>query len=296
VPQESFEFSVALSNARTLLTQLQRVAEDDGEYQSPSLPSYVAAGDAGELGERERERLAIPFETQTEWKDADEAFRQWRRLVERQGVSVFMQKFPLADCRGFTMYEVKRPPCIVVNRSEEFAAARIFTLLHEYCHLLIRRPGISDEDPSSPIEAFCNQFAAGFLMPKIVLRELIGTWPNGPVEWHSGQIQDWAKKLKVSQQALALRLEHLGLAPEGFHRRFIWGAPPPKPRKNKQGNYVSNRLSEIGNNFAGTVMRAFDRGAISKAAAVDALGLSARHFGRVRETVSGRHGLVDAGV
>ena len=207
-----------------------------------------------------------------------------------------MQKFPLSDSRGFTMYDAKDLPCIVVNKSEDYAVARIFTLLHEYGHLLIRQPGISDENPANPVEAFCNRFAAGFLMPKFALRELMGTWPNGPIEWYSAQIQDWAKKLKVSQQALALRLEQLGLAPDGFHRRFIWSAPPPQAQKRKEGNYLNNRIFEIGGHFAGAVMGAFDRGAITKAAAVEALNLSPRHFERVRDTGSGRRGLIDARV
>jgi Zn-dependent peptidase ImmA (M78 family)/DNA-binding XRE family transcriptional regulator len=293
--KESFEFSVALSNVRALLTQLQRVAEDDGEFRPPDLPHYSAHDDPGALGEMERERLGTPYESQEEWADAAEAFRQWRRLIERQGVSVFLQKFPLRDCRGFTLYEANKAPCVVVNKNEEFPVARIFTLLHEYGHLLIRRPGISDEDPANPVEAFCNRFAAGFLMPTAALRQVLPYWPNLPVEWPAGSVQDWAKKFKVSRQALALRLEHVGLAPEGFHRKFLGAVPPPKKTSKSTGNHVATRLSEIGANFAGTVIRAFDRGAISKAAAVDALALSARHFDRVRRAVAGP-GLVDARV
>jgi Zn-dependent peptidase ImmA (M78 family) len=201
----------------------------------------------------------------------------------------------LDDCRGFTIYDTNHVPCIVVNKSEDYPVARTFTLLHEYGHLLIRRPGISDEDPGNPVEAFCNRFAAGFLMPTVALRQLLPYWPNEPVEWPSGSVQDWAKKLKVSRHALALRLEHLRLAPGGFHRKFLGQTPVPRKPKKSQGNHVTTRLSEIGVNFAGTVIRAYDRGAISKATAVDALALSARHFGRVRQAITGRD-LVNARV
>lgn len=294
--RESFELSVAISNVRSLLTQLQRVAEDDGEYRAPKLPAYSLKDDPSELGERERERLGVTFDTQREWRNTADAFRQWRRAIESQGVSVFLQKFPLDDCRGFTIYEANKPPCIIVNKGEEFDVARVFTLIHEYCHLLVRKPGISDENSRNPIEAFCNRFTAAFLMPKQALRILLPVWPNEPVEWSSWEVSEWARLLKVSRQALAIRLEELGLAPIGFNKRFVGHAPASKRSTKSRGNAVSTRISEIGYNYAGTVLNALDRGAINKATAVDALGLSAHHFGRVREAIVGKRGLMDAAV
>jgi hypothetical protein len=44
-----------------------------------------------------------------------------------------------------------------------------------------------------------------------------------PVEWERANIRDWARQLKVSQQALALRLQEAGLAPDDFYARFVAG-------------------------------------------------------------------------
>lgn len=295
-PNDSFEFRVALSNVRTLLSQLERVVEDDEDFTAPNLPSYSRSGSAEELGEQERRRLGNSVSDQLGWSNPAEAFRQWRRLIEGQGVSVFLQKFSLDDCRGFTIFEDPELPCIVINKTEDYEVARIFTLVHEYAHLLLRQPGISDHNDSNPVEAFCNKFAAGFLMPRAALREVIGSWPNEPVAWEREDLQGWARRLKVSQSALALRLESLGLAPPGFFARFTGGQPPPRRPKKPGGSYVAIRMSEIGVNYAGTVLRAFDRGAINKATAVEALGMSGEHFGKIRDAVSGRRQLVDANV
>jgi Zn-dependent peptidase ImmA (M78 family) len=295
-PNDSFEFRVALSNVRTLLSQLERVIEDDEDFAPPNLPSYSRSGNAEDLGEQERRRLGVTVSDQLGWSNPAEAFRQWRRLVEGQGVSVFLQKFSVDDCRGFTIFEAAELPCIVINKSEDYEAARIFTLLHEYAHLLLRQPGISDQNDANPVEAFCNRFAAGFLMPRAALREVIGSWPNEPVMWEREVIQVWARRLKVSQSALALRLESLGLAPSGFYAGLAKGQPPKKKPKKPGGSYVAIRMSEIGVNYAGTVLSAFDRGAINKATAVEALGMSGEHFGKVRDAVSGRRQLVDANV
>lgn len=291
--RQTFDLGVAISNARTLLNQLQRIADDDAEYRAPKLPSYHSTGDAAELGERERNRLGVLLETQKGWRDSAEAFRQWRRIVEGQGVSVFTQKFPLSDCRGFTIFEAGKLPCIIVNKEEKADVAKIFTLIHEYCHLLIRKPGISDENPTNRVEAFCNRFAAGFLMPRNAIRELLGAWPNEPVEWPAADIETWARQLKVSRQALAIRLEELNLAPLGFNRKFAAKTPVPKQRKPTQVSGVTTRISEIGSNYARVVLGAYDRQAITLADAVEAIGLSPRHLNRVREAIKPRG---DAGV
>ena len=273
-----------------LLTQLQRVSEDDAEYRGPILPHLRIAGDASELGERERERLGIDYSEQKKWGSSAEAFRQWRRLIERQGVNVFMEKFPLADCRGFTLHDTGRPPCIVVNKDEEFDVARIYTLVHEYCHLLVRKPGISDENPTNPVEAFCNRFAAGFLMPKNALRQLLPYWPNEPVEWSGSEIAEWAKQLKVSRRALAIRLEELGLAPQGFNKQFAY--TPTTTKKKREGEIkipaATTRLNEVGSNYASVVIGAFDRRAITLADAVAAFGLTPRQIETVREAIKPR--------
>ena len=289
-PNKTFELSVAISRARMLLTQLQRVSEDDAEYRGPILPHLRIAGDASELGERERERLGIDYSEQKKWGSSAEAFRQWRRLIERQGVNVFMEKFPLADCRGFTLHDTGRPPCIVVNKDEEFDVARIYTLVHEYCHLLVRKPGISDENPTNPVEAFCNRFAAGFLMPKNALRQLLPYWPNEPVEWSGSEIAEWAKQLKVSRRALAIRLEELGLAPQGFNKQFAY--TPTTTKKKREGEIkipaATTRLNEVGSNYASVVIGAFDRRAITLADAVAAFGLTPRQIETVREAIKPR--------
>lgn len=289
-PNKTFELSVAVSRARTLLTQLQRVADDDAEYRAPRLPHLKLAGDASELGEIERQRLGVDFaDHQKKWGNAAEAFRQWRRVIERQGVNVFMEKFPLADCRGFTLDDAGRPPCIVVNKDEEFDVARIYTLVHEYCHLLIRKPGISDENPANPVEAFCNRFAAGFLMPKKALRQLLPYWPNEPVQWTGAEIAEWAKQLKVSRRALAIRLEELGLAPQGFNKQFIYAPPPTKKRAGEikiRGEVT--RLNEVGSNYARVVISALDRKVITPADASEAFGLTPHQINAVREAIKPR--------
>jgi Zn-dependent peptidase ImmA (M78 family) len=198
----SFDFNVALSDVRNLLFQIEKITVEDADFVPMALPQLTLAADPSAEGERERRRLRIGIEEQFGW-EARKAFGNWRTHLERQGVLVFQSKFPLNDGRGFTLYESANAPTIIVNKEETTDAAKSFTVLHEYAHLLLRRPGVSDQKFSDPTEAFCNRFAAAFLIPSEALRALLPIWPNSPVEWNDASILRWSRKLKVSQRALA---------------------------------------------------------------------------------------------
>jgi hypothetical protein len=99
--------------------------------------------------------------------------------------------------------------------------------------------------------------------------------------------------LKVSRQALALRLEELGKAPTGFNRRFVAG----RPRRTKDeggGNYVKTRLSEIGSRYTSSVLGALDRDVIDNVHASEALGLRPPHLESAREYVERQRVLASA--
>ena len=210
-----FETRLAISYAQTIKQNILELVESDAAPPTPVLPAANQNLDAVAAGEQERRRLGITGATQLAWPFVD-AFKNWRTLIESRGVYVLLQKFVLDDCRGFTIFRDANAPIIVINKTEDHDPARTFTLLHEYAHLLLRQPGISDQNDANPVEAFCNRFASGFLMPRTLLADVLPYWPDRPVEWEFVQVQNWARQLKVSQQALALRLEGLGVAPVGF--------------------------------------------------------------------------------
>jgi Zn-dependent peptidase ImmA (M78 family) len=272
-PRESFEFSVALSNVRTWLSQYDRITADDDEFETPNLPLISISGRAEIIGEKERRRLEISPQAQLAWP-AKEAFRRWRASFETHGINIFQQKFPLDDCKGFTLYEAKSAPTIVINKSEDFDVAKIFTLAHEYCHLLLRKPGL------------CNKFAAAFLIPTDAIRLLLPHWPNKPVAWKREQIDEWAIRLKVSRIALALRLEQLGIAPEGFHVRFKLRQRTRQHRlTDGHPDPTVTHLSDIGGNYTQNIMDALDRKVIDEIHASEALGVGVQNFEKARAAI-----------
>jgi Zn-dependent peptidase ImmA (M78 family) len=287
----SFEYRVSLSNVRTLQAALRVLKAEDQYFQSAQLRRYDFRQNPFQRGEDERREIGVSIDRQLDWQAGD-GFRHWRAIIEHLGISVYLQKFSLGDCRGYSLWDEDVNPAIVINKSDRSENAWVFSLLHEYAHLLIRRPGISDMNPANPTEAFCNRFAAAFLMPTPALRSVLPLWPDKAIEWPDETIRGCARRLNVSAQALAIRLEELGIAQPGLNRRFV--AQSKAAEKPDGGNYVNTRLSEIGGHFTASVMGALDRDIIDSVHASEALGLSPPHLEAARAYVERQRQLASA--
>lgn len=290
-PQQSFEFRVALSNVRSLQATLRVLRSDDELFHGARLRQYNFGADPFEQGALERREIGVSVRHQLSW-NSDDGFRHWRAIIERLGISVYLQNFDVGDCRGCSLLEDGITPAIIINKAERSENAWVYTLIHEYAHLLIRRPGISDQNPRNPVEAFCNRFAAAFLMPIEALSRLLPVWPEHPYNWDDAIIRGVARQLKVSAQALAIRLEELSKAPVGLNRRFATRGMPT--RTSPGGNYVKTRLSEIGGHYTASVMSALDRDIIDSVHASEALGLSPPYLETARAYIERQRELARA--
>jgi Zn-dependent peptidase ImmA (M78 family)/DNA-binding XRE family transcriptional regulator len=240
-----------------------------GEARLDEDPETVAA--------RERRRFGITVEQQQTWTNAGAARNGWRRRIEDLGVFTYMIPMPLIELSGFSIYQ-DNLAAICVNDRETTEGAKIFTLMHEYCHVLLRQTAISDENESDNVERFCNQFAASFLIPRAALVYEIGDIQT-PYEFSDGQIKRLSTRFRVSNRAMALRLEKTGLAPTGFYERrtAVWDIPTenshPGAARVGQPNAIQIRLKRIGRLHANTVIRAARRRIINSVDAHDLIGL-----------------------
>jgi Zn-dependent peptidase ImmA (M78 family)/transcriptional regulator with XRE-family HTH domain len=283
-PVIGFETRLAIDYARTIEQNILELVESGFGPDTPVLPRISLTEEPAEAGERERERMGVTVASQLGWRVSD-AFSIWRALIERKGCYVLFQNFDVEQCRGFTLYDNLNTPIIMISKKEELDPARTFTLIHEYAHLLLREPGISDQNRNNPVEAYCNKFSAAFLIPRSALRAVLPQWPNSPVDWALGDIRDLAAKLKVSHQTLALRLEELGLAPDGFFGRIRASQRHKGNRATNGGNYNNTQLFEMGNRFLQAVFSALDSGDIGAAEAADMTHISPRYFDLIRGQV-----------
>lgn len=277
------------------------LALDLGRLVTPELEQAALAQDAEELAARQRALLGVDDAAQRDWKDARAAFQQWRVRIERLGILVFLRKFPREDCRGFSSWPGGLMPAIVVNRNEE-PQAQVFTLLHEYAHLLLRQPGLCDQndlDDQAKVERFCNRFAAAALMPRDTVRRLVGELglPAGQ-NWERGDVNKLARALKVSRPAAMLRIEELRIAARGSYRRLgyerdddTW-RPERKGGGRSNGPYARQYLNRLGTSYVQLVFDALEARLIDDTDADLHLDLRIKHFADLRGELAREKGTV----
>jgi Zn-dependent peptidase ImmA (M78 family) len=188
---------------------------------------------------------------------------------------------PVDDCRGFSLvgddYIV---PVIVINKKEG-PEANSFTLFHELGHLLLRTEGICiGINREIEIERWCNDFAGSVLVPLEALSAVAREFkPNVKVDWKVSRIQTIARKLKVSKDVIALRLEYLKSAQSGLYE-MITKSPRVNPPHKSEGFALPHQtaITELGTMTASIVLGALEKHLIDYDKATQILDINARWF------------------
>ena len=197
-----------------------------GRSQQPIIPFTLTAtagsDDVETLGQEIRAYLSITDTEQQQWKG--NAFNAWRMAIEAKDVLVFMvPRLSLSEMRGTAIAEEEFP--VILINGQDRTGGRIFTLLHEFCHLAIHQSGVSGEGgdqkdaPNPSLERYCNAVAAAALMPKSwLLSEILMLEEAGAkISWDDDQLKTLALRFGVSREALLRRLLTLGKTTQAFY-------------------------------------------------------------------------------
>lgn len=290
-PRYSTEMRQAITLTHVDQDAATELALDLKRPVAPDLERATPAQDVEELATRQRALLGVADDAQRDWKDFRAAVWQWRVRIERLGILVFLRKVPREDCRGFSSWPDGLMPAIVVNRNEE-PQAQVFTLLHEYAHLLLRQPGLCDQndlDDQARVERFCNRFAAAALMPRGTVRRLVEELdlPAGQ-DWEREDVGKLARALKVSRPAAMLRVEELGIAARGSYGQLGYERDDDTWRPERKGGggssapYVRQHLNRLGTSYVQLVFDALEARLIDDTDADLHLDLRIKHFADLR--------------
>lgn len=235
---------------------------------------------------RERDKFGFTPELRQQWSSADEAFSFWRRAIESKGVFVIALKLNAGEVRGASRWDAPEVPAILVNRADmEAATGRMFTLLHEWAHLLAKQTGLvcdfRGQEKGANVERFANQLAAEILAPKKELEAYLKSKKLYQYRdrWGDNLLDSIRRDFKVSRDVIAISLEEMGLAPAGFYynKRASWDLRKPfyvYPTGTRRGKTkFALRLLEIGYSTANLLSTAYQRGTISKLELADILGM-----------------------
>ena len=281
---------VAIEEISEALDAFEEIADADARLiPKLRIGSATLEEDPENVAARERRRFGVSVDDQKQWRGLADARRHWRKLIEERGVFTYMVPMPEDELSGFSLVR-ENLAAICVNDSEASEGAKVFTLFHEYCHLLLRQVGISDENDHNRIEKFCNQFASSFLIPKTALASEVAGF-QVPHEFSDSEVKRLAARFRVSNRAIALRLEKIGLAPHGFYGRRTgpWDVPeskePPLLPEGHNPSYVRIRLKRIGRLHANTVLQAVESRVINPVDAAGLIGLKSSSFGKLRAAI-----------
>jgi len=222
-PHLAYHIRVAHERRELALELLQDMGE-----KPLDLPLKVAIDDnPAAIGQAIRDFLEIDQTTQQ--KSAKQAFDFWRKRLEEHGVLVFVVSGPhrsveLSEMRGFAIAKAELPT-IVINGKDYSQGGKAFTLLHEFCHILLGESAISNGTGDDPdltpderrIERFCDAVAAATLMPRDILMSFSEVADARRREWSDEELRPIAQQLGVSREALLLRLVSLERATWAFY-------------------------------------------------------------------------------
>ena len=245
-----------------------------------------------------REALHAP---QTRHANIDEAFKWWKSAVESTGVLIFetdhYQKFRPS---GAAIY-FSQAPIILLNGEEIYKRKKLFTLMHEFAHLLIGDSSLDEFqtqiNQSNTIEKRCNKLARQLLLPDELLYQAYDEVPeHNPT---LSKVKQIAQNYCISSFVVVLALRENNLISSNESRvlynkleeefseyqrtltakrvaKKTRGGPPPSVRKSKK----------LGSQYSRAVLSALWSGDLKQNQAVRMLdNLKVIHFEKFAERV-----------
>jgi Zn-dependent peptidase ImmA (M78 family)/DNA-binding XRE family transcriptional regulator len=276
--------------------------EADNEVPQAAIPHASVEDPPEEAARRARSALGVTLALQFSWRVPDEAFAGWMEAVESVGVFVLRtSEVPFGEMRGFSISSGSIP--IIVVNALDWPRGQVFTLLHEFAHLMLREGGLCDLlEPDSgqgrQIEAWCNAVAAATLMPASSFLDNEVLRPPGRREWDDDVLTQLSGRWGVSREAVLRRLVTLGRATMAFYlqkrdeyqiayeerreeerlrrkRSESSGGPPP----------YRMTVRDRGKPYVRLVLDAYQRDLITPSSLSNLLSLKLRHLGNLEREV-----------
>lgn len=203
---------------------------------NPSVESFAVELRAF-LGVTEAEQIAA--------RDEFAALRLWVSALHARGVYVAQRRLKDALVRAFS--KVRSGQALVVVDNGDSAYSRIFSAIHEYCHITLRTTGICDLDDHTAVERFCNAVAAAALLPDALLTDVLAGRSFTGTDEDDLLVQGLSHELRVSQAVALIRLRDRGtISQELFERLEARRAARRRRATTSGGQFYAPRINRSG--------------------------------------------------
>lgn len=252
----------------------------------PFISQYSLANNTHEVSLRIRQLLKLPIDWALNTATTDKALNKLTTAIEQCGVIVVFNSIvgtnshrPISvdDCRGFALVD-SYAPFIFVN-SKDAKSAQIFTLIHEFAHLLVGySAGVGNIDitKTNATEQFCDSIAADFLMPKTFFDIL---WIAAPNDFDT-----LAKRSKLSRYVMLRCAKDYGHIDEQTYWQLYnkWQSEPViAAKKGLGGDFYINVIRRTSRTFLLYVNSALGNNAILHTEAYRLTGLKGDTYRKV---------------
>ncbi len=267
----------------------------------PEFPLRAALGEDTEaVAARSREWLGVTIADQRRWRTEYQPIAGWIAALEARGVLVFQTgEVELDEMRGFSV-TARELPAIVLN-AKDAPRGRVFTLMHEFCHLMLHQAGLCDparvgregRSPDENVEVFCNRVAGALLVPRDALLEdpRVQGAPD-TLEWDDEVIRALATDFGVSREVILRRLLILGKTTGDFYERkraeYLAQYAERTTEARENGGFPPRFrivLRDNGRRYASLVLEALERERITHADVSDYLGVRLKHLGDIAQAL-----------
>ncbi len=276
-------FQLGLSELNDGRNWAERLITRDFALRQEESPEESAA--------RIREFIGVSLADQFGWRNADTAFKAWRRAFYRIGVSVFKDRFRADEFCGFSLYDVDFP-VIYVNNSDA-KNRQIFTLFHELAHLIYRTSGVfmtrtfgqSPPADKLQIEKKCNALAALILVPEEEF-DLART----PERFDRSEASDLARRFSVSREVIYRKFRDRNWIDQGEYEAATieWADQLANaPKKKPGGDFYRTWLTYLGEEYVTLAFRRYYEERIDDEELSDFLGIKPKHIDTLEETLLG---------
>lgn len=277
----------AIRRARRLQNISKELLENLNATMVSTIPKFPISNSPLELADKYRTEFKLTIEQQAKLKTPYELFNLLRDIIEDKNILVFQISMPIEDARGFAIAE--DTPAVIVVNSKDKIEARIFSLMHEFGHILLKESGISLPENAlivkspEPIEKWCNEFASAFLLPKSIAKSIFDE--NKTALTETKTLDKLSRKYKLSKAMLLynmLKLEYISYVEYGR----ILERYKPKPIETKKAKVFAPSadkkcLSEKGQKFVSLVINNMEKGLITHSEALGYLSLKSRNLEKV---------------
>lgn len=206
-----------------------------------------------------RQQLGVGLHPQRgKW---DEYYRDLVKRIEAAGILVMRQSnmghhsrpLQVDEFRGFAMAD-EYAPMIFINHADA-PGPRLFTLIHELCHIWIGQSGVSDGSSQSHRreEVLCNAVAAEFLVPE---DEFVALWREDLDDWHDN-LAPLEAHFHVSKWVLTRRALTLNFIDQAAYVAFVNAERAAFRNRTKSGKgptYYQTKKAQLSQPFSQAVV------------------------------------------